>query len=309
MLQYMDSATKQIARLALTAVLYEASAAPKPGLVDPFSSGAHSDMDYFTFLASAASLAPWLERFARLGYLHKGEPEALLPVLREEGKHAEAAMFDATQGVNTHKGLIFSMGLVCAAAGYLYADKNAKKSLETAHPVHNLGASEICQTASAIVKGIIERDFGSLDCARNNVTTLSNANLTVGEKLFLAYKVRGIRGEAEDGFPSALKFGLPTLRARLAVGFSWNDALIDTLLVLFSEVEDTNVLGRAGYDGLAYMRSEAKTAIQLGGMANKKGRETIRTMDAKFIERNISPGGCADLLAITAFLQLIERDI
>ncbi|MGB9687004.1 MAG: triphosphoribosyl-dephospho-CoA synthase, partial [Rectinema subterraneum] len=95
----------------------------------------------------------------------------------------------------------------------------------------------------------------------------------------------------------------------LAVGFSWNDALIDTLLVLFSEVEDTNVLGRAGYDGLAYMRSEAKTAIRLGGMANKKGRDTIRTMDAKFIERNISPGGCADLLAITAFLQLIERDI
>ena len=308
MLQYMDSITKQIARLALTAVLYEASAAPKPGLVDPFSSGAHSDMDYFTFLASAASIAPWLERFAKLGYLHKGEPESLLPVLRKEGKHAENAMFHATRGVNTHKGLIFSLGLVCAAAGYLYAGKNAN-SLYSVHSLPSLCASEICQTASAIAKGIIERDFASLDCAANNITALSNANLTIGEKLFLAYKVRGIRGEAEDGFPSVLKFGLPTLRAKLAVGFSWNDALIDTLLVLFSHVEDTNVLGRAGYDGLAYLRSEAKTAIQLGGVANEKGRNAIRNMDAKFIERNISPGGCADMLAVTVFLQLIEREI
>ncbi|HAP55912.1 MAG TPA: triphosphoribosyl-dephospho-CoA synthase MdcB, partial [Spirochaetaceae bacterium] len=58
-------------------------------------------------------------------------------------------------------------------------------------------------------------------------------------------------GEAEDGFPSVLRHALPRLRAGLAAGLSLNDAMIDALLLLFTIVEDTNVLGRAGREGLA----------------------------------------------------------
>ena len=246
-----------IGRLALTATLYEAAAAPKPGLVDPHSRGAHRDMDYVSFLASAAALGPWFSEFAALGSLHTGEPSDLLPALREAGKAAERDMFAATGGVNTHKGLIFSMGLLCAAAGRLQAAGR------------DLAPSECAAEAAAIVRGISERDFASLgtpDLAAAPGTAPAALGAvagavapargtaapkpTVGERLYLSHGVRGIRGEAEDGFPSVIDHALPRLRASLAAGLSWNDAMIETLFVLFAIVDDTNVLGRAGPEGL-----------------------------------------------------------
>jgi len=288
-----------IGRLALTATLYEAAAAPKPGLVDPHSRGAHQDMEYLTFLASAAALGPWFSEFAALGSLHKGEPRDLLPALREAGKTAERDMFAATGGVNTHKGLIFSMGLLCAAAGRLQA---AGRSPDPAACVSG---------AAAIVRGISERDFASLGprpaapgASAPTAAATSAQAPTVGERLYLAYGVRGIRGEAEDGFPAVIDHALPRLRAGLAAGLSWNDAMIDALLVLFTIVDDTNVLGRAGREGLDFLRAGAGSALRLGGMTTPEGRAAIAAMDSLLIERNISPGGCADLLALTVFLEL-----
>lgn len=277
---------ERIGRAALTATLYEVSAAPKPGLVDPLSRGAHRDMDYFLFLSSAAALAPWFTRFARLGRLHRGAPAELLPALREAGKAAERAMFEATGGVNTHKGLIFSLGLLCAAAGYLSRD----------------GAftpRDCAGTAAAIARGISERDLGAVR-ARG-----AAGAMTAGERLYLEYGVRGIRGEAEDGFPSALGHALPRLRAGLASGLSRNDAMVDALLELCVVVEDTNVLKRAGRDGLELLRTRAREALSLGGMASPEGRAAVVAMDDALTARDISPGGCADLLAVTAFLDLV----
>lgn len=279
-------AASRIGRLALTATLGEASAAPKPGLVDPQSKGAHRDMDYFSFLASAAALAPWFSEFARLGARHRGEPSSLLPLLREAGKAAERDMFAATGGVNTHKGLIFSMGLLCASAGRLAA--------AGAPP-----SPQACATLAAeIVSGITLRDLG--------VTDAAGRCGTVGEKLYATEGVRGIRGEAEDGFPSVIQHALPRLRESLTAGFSMNDAMIDSLIVLFTVVEDTNVLGRAGRDGLAFLREEAGRAIAAGSMATAAGRAAVLAMDEALTARNISPGGCADLLAVTVFLHLNE---
>lgn len=244
-------------------------------------------MDYFTFLASAATLGPWFSEFARLGGRHRGGPAGLLPLLREAGKAAERDMFAATGGVNTHKGLVFSMGLLCAGAGRLSA---SGASL----------SSQACAACAAdIVRGITLRDFRGVGAAPSATTP------TVGERLYAREGVRGIRGirgEAEDGFPAVLRHALPRLRAGLAAGLSLNDAMIDTLLVLFSVVEDTNVLGRAGREGLAFLRAEASRALDAGGMASAAGRAAILAMDDAFTARNISPGGCADLLAITVFL-------
>jgi len=305
------SLASSIGRLALTATLYEAAAAPKPGLVDPHSRGAHRDMDYLTFLASAAALGPWFSEFAALGSLHRGEPIDLLPALREAGKAAERDMFAATGGVNTHKGLIFSMGLLCAAAGRLQAAGRFPDS------------ATCVSEAAAIVRGISERDFASVGLRMAAVAAPSAqgvaaasgtapsaqgaaaAGPTVGERLYLAYGVRGIRGEAEDGFPSVIDHALPRLRADLAAGLSMNDAMIDSLFVLFTIVDDTNVLGRAGREGLSFLREGAANSLRLGGMTNPDGRAAIRAMDSLLIERNISPGGCADLLALTVFLELL----
>jgi holo-ACP synthase/triphosphoribosyl-dephospho-CoA synthase len=278
-----------IGRLALTAVLYEVSAAPKPGLVDPFSRGAHVDMDYLTFLSSAAALGPYFAEFARLGRLHGGEASDLLPALRETGMAAERAMYAATGGVNTHKGLIFSLGLLCAAAGRRQA-AGCRQSPQSC-----------AEYAAAIVKGISDKDFTPPKDGAEPRTT--------GERLYRKYKVRGIRGEAEEGFPSVIGHALPRLLAGLQKGLSWNDAMVDTLFELFSFVEDTNVLGRAGQDGLVFLRSEAASVIRLGGMSTEAGREATRAMDISLTKRNISPGGCADLLALTVFLEMLDPSL
>lgn len=280
----------EIGRIALSAVLYEAAAAPKPGLVDPQSSGAHRDMNFFTFLTSAAALGPYFSAFAECGAQHRGSAAELFPHLRELGLGAEASMFAATEGVNTHKGLVFSMGLLCGAAGRLVAS-GRELSPETC-------ASE----AAAIARGICDRDFA------RHASEMENFG-TVGERLYRRERVRGVRGEAEDGFPSVLNRALPRLLADCSANLSFNDAMVDALLELCVVVEDTTVLGRVGREGLSYLRSEAARALQYGGMSTDRGRDYIRAMDRDFSIRSISPGGCADLLADTVFLAMLPKVI
>lgn len=277
----------RIARLADTAVHFEAAAWPKPGLVDPLSRGAHGDMDYFTFLASAAVLAPRWERFALMGADFCGDdPADLLPCLRQEGKEAEVAMFAATEGINTHKGLIFSLGILCAASGMLARRGEA------------FCPQECCVQAAGIVRGVSERDFAA---ARRK----ERSSLTAGERLFVDFGVAGIRGEAEKGFPSVTGHALPRLQGDLDGGLSVNDAMMNALLVLFTISEDTNVLARCGPDGAALLKRKGAEALAAGGMKSPDGRAAVHALDALFTESNLSPGGCADLLAVTVFLHLL----
>jgi holo-ACP synthase/triphosphoribosyl-dephospho-CoA synthase len=307
----------KIGRLATTAMLYEAAAHPKPGLVTPLSAGAHRDMDYFLFQKSAAALAPWFIKFAEMGFSHTGEPSELFPALREAGKLAERDMLEATGGVNTHKGLIFSLGAISAAAGIVvrkFSESPAKISDASVDVISRVSVScasflgstdetdgilsasiHIATTASNIVRDYIEKDFDA-------IKRKDPGSFTVGEKLFLACGIRGIRGEAELGFPSVVHCALPRLRDGLTKGLSMNDAMIDTLLVLCTRVEDSNVLGRSGKKGLRLLREEANRALEHGGIATKKGRNTIASMDSLLSARGISPGGCADLLAVAVFL-------
>lgn len=287
---FKEDALPLVGLWARAAVLYEAAAAPKPGLVDPVSQGAHGDMDYFTFLTSAAALAPWWENFARLGWRHGGDdPAALFPSLRKEGLRAEKAMFDATGGVNTHKGLIFSLGVLCASAGMLLAEG------KTLSP-------ESCAAQGAlIVWGIVEKDFAGLGAGEKS----DEKRLTAGERFYLREKITGIRGEAERGFPSVLNAGLPGLRSGLGKGLSLNDAMIDALLALLTTVEDTNILLRGGREGHRIVKEAARKTLDLGGMVSEKGKKAVLEMDALFSKKNLSPGGSADLLAVTVFLHFL----
>ncbi len=285
-----------IGRAALAAAVWEVSASPKPGLVTPHSAGSHHDMDYATFLASSAALGPWFAEFARLGRTSPGEPSALLPSLREAGKAAERDMFAATRGVNTHKGLIFSLGLLCASAGRLHA---AGRGLEPA---------AIAAEAAAIARGITSRDLGGAAPAPlGSAARLDPPRAeTAGERLFRQFGVRGIRGEAEDGFPSVLNIALPALLAGISRGRSFNDAMVDALIALYAAVEDTNVLGRSGLEGLGMLHKLARRAVADGGIGSPAGRAAIVEMDSALVARNISPGGCADLLALAVFLHLLR---
>ncbi|HAU5438284.1 TPA: hypothetical protein JD175_08220 [Cronobacter sakazakii] len=134
--------------LAVAALYAELNLTPKPGLVDCANSGAHRDMDHALFVASIRAIAPWLRVFYQQGVQDAGLAESeMLRRLRPAGLACEQAMFSATGGVNTHKGGIFSLGLLCAAAGRLAAQGES------------LTPTALCMTVSAMTRGIVAREL------------------------------------------------------------------------------------------------------------------------------------------------------
>ena len=268
-------------------MLCEVAATPKPGLVDRVNCGAHRDMDFFTFMASAAALHSAFDDMTQAGYSARGasSPCAVWPALRAAGREAEARMFEATHGVNTHKGEIFSLGLLCGCAGWLAGQGEA------------LSAENLTALAAEMCRGLCERELAPLR---------EGEDQTKGEQMYLRYGCTGIRGEAESGFRTVREISLPVFRELMAGGTSVNDALVQTLLHLIAGTADTNILSRHDMETAEYARARARGVIDLGGVLTAEGRAGTEVMDRDFIARNISPGGCSDLLAVTYFLFRME---
>lgn len=283
----MDALTlpDTIGMLAVRALREEVFATPKPGLVDRHDSGAHTDMDIDTFQKSAQALKSYLTQFANIGFTSDCIPSGLFGRLCEVGKRAEEAMLRATGGANTHKGAIFSLGLACAAAGYCMRDGR----------VADGEAILLCC-----------RDIAAEKIARDFMDMQGREPRSHGEKTFLRYGAKGIRGEVETGFATVRSFSLPILEKLLDDGMPWNDALIQTLLHLISKMEDTNVLYRAGTEALRYAQAYAQSVLGQGGIRCARGRTLLSDMNRDFIARNISPGGCADMLALTVFIHFLQ---
>ena len=273
--------SREAARLACQALLYEVAITPKPGLVDRENSGSHRDMDFFTFQASAAALQPYFAQCVRIGR-QGGAPEETLRALRLPGKLAEAEMRRATVGVNTHKGAIFSMGILCGALGRL--DRESWGNPD-----------RILDECAAMAKGIVSEDYRDL--------TPETAK-TAGQKLYLRYGITGVRGQAEAGFPAVREVGLPTLEAALAAGKNINEASCAALLALLVHTADTNMIHRGGFDGMQQATLEVREILD---RENFPSRETLESLDKRFIEKNLSPGGSADLLALTLFLHFLRE--
>ncbi|MDR3563587.1 MAG: citrate lyase holo-[acyl-carrier protein] synthase [Negativicutes bacterium] len=279
----VSPAAENIGALALEAMLFEVACTPAPGLVDRANSGSHSDMDFYSFMASSGALALTMARCAQAGLWHETGLESLLPILRLIGKEGERAMGAATGGVNTQKGAIFSLGVAAAAAGWL---RRGGKALDP---------EGILATMALIVSGIVARDFGDLQN--------KSRPLTAGERLYRDHGITGIRGEMEQGLPCVRRQALPALQQALAAGQSINNALVQTLLVLMTCVEDTTVMHRHHPDKMrTWVRARAGVALAAGGMYTEAGRAVVAALDQEFIQHNVSPGGAADLLAVTWFL-------
>lgn len=264
---------QRIAAFAVQSLLYEVCITPKPGLVDCNNAGSHKDMDIFTFMASGSTLFPYFMHCARTGIDTPSlSPTQMLEKLRFPGKLAETAMFSATNGVNTHKGAIFSLGLLCAAAG----------RLDTTKP------EALLQLCAAMTKGITQKEL------------VNAAGKTAGERLYRAQGVSGARGQAEAGFPGA-RIGLAKLEAGLEQGLSLNDAGCAALLEIIATTADTNLLSRSDPESCRNMQEEIATLLKDTPFPSQ---EALIALDARFIEKNLSPGGCADLLALALFLHL-----
>ena len=268
-----------MAAQAVRALLYEVCATPKPGLVDRANSGSHRDMDLFTFLDSAAALAPYFRQAAELGRsTREWAPAWAFSRLRRAGLAAERAMLSATGGVNTHKGAIFSLGTVCAAAGRMWTPERPWA-----------GTEGILDMAARLCREAVAADFAAMDGLRPE---------TAGARLYRETGCRGIRGELAAGLPSVREIGLPAMEAALAAGGSLEQAGLAALCALMARVEDTNLFARGGAAGQAWAAAQAS---QISGPI--PDRTALEELDREMIRRNLSPGGCADLLAITYFLR------
>ena len=187
----VETGCAHIAKMAQQALLYEVCTTPKPGLVDTRNTGSHKDMDIFTFMASSAALIPYFNQCARLGAENRQlQPAEVFDLLRFPGKLAEESMYKATKGVNTHKGSIFSLGILCAAAGRLGHSQWQPQAF-----------SDLCKE---MTKGLVARELEA-----------SSATETNGEKIYAAHGISGARGQAESGYQQVLDVGLPVLRKGL----------------------------------------------------------------------------------------------
>ena len=253
---------EKCAKTALRALLLEVITTPKPGLVDADNSGAHRDMDISTFFDSAVALVPYFGECVQKGMELAGkDPAGILPELRPLGLAAEKRMYEATEGINTHKGAVFTFGIVLCALGMLFKEER----LPAAEEVLKL-SGEIC-------------------------ASMENGS-------------RGIRYEAMNGYPDVRETGLPVMRSALCSEKKKetriNEAGVQSLLSLIGCVDDANIERRCGAPAAERARllvSENETEELIARAAR---------LDGIFIKENMSPGGSADLLALSYFFADLE---
>lgn len=273
----------KIGEAAISGMLYEASCSPTPGLVSPSSNGVHRDMNFFTFLRSTAAIAYAMYICAQIGIDYETD---VLKKIRSVGINAEKEMLKATSGVNTQSGLLFVGGIVCASAG-----ECIHKGIE----VNRYNISKECKLIGA---GIVKRELNNID---------KNKKPTNGELIYLKYGITGIRGEIENGLPCVIDIGLPLYEEGIKRNIGVNKALVHSLIGIMTVIDDTVVINKTDLLGLQFMREEARNAMELGGMLTTQGEAYIKSMESKFEEKNISPGGAADLLAISVMIYELEN--
>lgn len=268
-----------IAAEACRALSRELTSWPKPGLVSHLDSGSHGDMDAQTFRRSIAALRPYFAELAAAG-----AEDADMSTLRAIGRRAEAAMLRATAGINTHRGAIFGLGLLCAATGA--GSRTTPEGRVAAHG--RLGR-------------VVAERWGD-DILRGPVPILSH-----GTTVLRRYGAGGARIEAASGFASVYEIGLPALRRGRDVAPGDSAAPpIEALFALIARVRDTNLLHRGGTEGARYAAASAAGFLAAGGVGTRDWRYRAAAIHAAFIARRLSPGGCADLLAMTLFVDAVE---
>jgi triphosphoribosyl-dephospho-CoA synthase len=261
-------------RAALAALHEELVTWPKPGLVCLRDPGAHADMSASTFFASLRALRGVFARAGRAGSTGVSFAE-----LVELGMDAETRMLAATGGVNTHRGAIFSLGLLAAAAGGLAAEGT------------RLEPASIAITVAAR----FSRALRALPSSASH-----------GAEVARRFGVGGARDEAAAGFPHLVQVALPALAWGLARGHGRRAAVVHTLVSLIATLADTNLLYRGGTQGLELAQRGARDFLAAGSAFAPGWEHRLLALHHRFVGRNLSPGGSADLLAAALFLDRLR---
>lgn len=286
-----------IAHLATQALQAELDTTPKPGLVDKDNNGAHRDMDYALMQRSIDTLHPYFVQLARLGF---ADTLPTHTAIRDIGIEAEKAMLSATNGVNTHKGALFSMGLAVVAA---------------AHEERKIAANE---------EQILKERNGGEDVLVSLQTTIKalaasfpDTNGTHGSKAKLLSKgttaIKGALDNAREGYEKLFAEWLPFYIERRKEHDAYT--LHKTLLRIMCDLDDTNVIYRTDLATAEEVKQEARALLDSFSKAHtaedKEKRIAaellaLKDMDKRYTARNISPGGAADMLSLTIFIGSIQ---
>ena len=269
-----------LAQQVLQALLDEVTLTPKPGLVDLRSRGAHTDLNWALMCHSACVLQPVFAAMAQAG-LESDDDDGLRQRIGAIGRDGEALMLAATGGVNTHRGAIWALGLLVTAA----AQQGAR------------GASLAPQAVAARA--------GALARLSDHAAPVATGNK--GELACRRYRVDGARGQARAGFPLVTGAGLPALHASRARSDNETTARLNALLAIISQLDDTCVLSRGGETALLALQTGAARVLAAGGAATADGSLALLALEAVALARGVSPGGAADLLAATLFLDRLQE--
>lgn len=284
--QAARAAIRALGRSAVAALYAELALEPKPGLVSLIDSGSHSDMDATTFLRSLFALRSYFASIAEAGADDAGWSE-----LQALGIEAERRMLRATGGVNTHRGAIFLLGLLCASAGRL------------------LGCGR--GLTPAAIRAELQARWGGALAAHAGQRRHADSN---GARAVRAHRLCSIADEAAAGFPVLFEHALPALQAARADGRTERAALVQALLAAMAGLDDTTLVHRGGIEGLRRVRAEAAGFLAAGGTALPDWRGRIAPLQAHCLARRLSPGGAADTLAAAWWLARVtarspQRDV
>nr|WP_315427594.1 triphosphoribosyl-dephospho-CoA synthase MdcB [uncultured Albidiferax sp.] len=274
------SGLAQIGQHAVRALYLELALEPKPGLVSLRDNGSHDDMTAQTFVRSLFSLRHYFVQMA-----HSGAAQQPFAALEALGLQAEACMLRATGGINTHRGAIFALGLLCASAGSLQARQIAIRphALRTALSTH----------WGAALRSRAERAH-------------QRTPQTNGQRAAQRYQLRSAGDEAADAFPTLFETTLPALQAAYDQGLADRAARTQAFFATMACLDDTNMVHRGGMDGLRFGQKAASQFLAAGGAARPDWLEHARTLHAAFVARRLSPGGSADLLACACWVQQLS---
>jgi len=271
-----NSLAEFVTRCSTDALTEELATYPKPGLVSFIDHGSHPDMEPECFQASIAAIAPYLGHMA-----DAGSEGCELVELQRIGIAAEEAMLAATRGRNTHRGAIYCLGLLAAAAGRRMTDGQFRKN--------SLGA-------------IVMEEWGPEILLPRDLLPMSQ-----GLKACHRHRLSGIRGEAKRGFPAVFEIGLPAFQSALPrVGRA--AARVHTFFKLMRASEDTTLWHRGGEDGYLLAQKLADKFLRDGSVFSTHWWDEARKIHRIFVEHNLTAGGTADLLAATLFVHALQGE-
>lgn len=248
--------------LAVQSIKAELDTTPKPGLVDKADNGAHSDMDYNLMLKSIYSLHPYFTKLSCLAY---NEDVINIDKIKTIGIEAEKQMLFTTNGVNTYKGALFSMGLVLYAASYL------------------------CQQRDKVQEQQLQKTIKLLS------TKFSQPDDTHGKKVIEKHNIKGALNSAIDGYPLLFDEWLPFFIKHK----NEEHSLIKLLLFIMTNLDDTNIYYRKGEEVVAHVKQQAQEILDDFSI------DRVEKLNREFVKENISPGGAADMLSLTLFIDSI----